>query len=311
MKAAVAHDPGSPVYEDFGEPTAGAGESVVQVSAAGLNPVDLMVAASEFPWRLPTFPSVPGMEGVGTVDGRRVYFGVTAAPFGAMAERAVAPNDLIFDVPDGLDDGLAIAIGISGLAAWLSLTWRANIQPGERVLVLGATGVMGTIAIQAAKLLGASRVVAAGRDATALTLLHERGADATVDLSAHPDDLAEAFREASGGGVDIVLDSLWGPPAVAALEATRTSGRLVQIGALAADEITLSPWSFRMSVSAILGYTTVAVPPETQAAAYAALAKYAGAGHIIVDVERIPLRDIASAWHLQSTAPRRKLVIVP
>lgn len=311
MKAAVSHDPGVPSFEEFREPVAGPGESVVEVLAAGLNPVDLMISANEFSWRPPTFPAVPGVEGVGTVDGRRVYFGVAIPPFGALAERAVATNDLLFDLPDELDDGMAIAIGIPGLAAWLSLTWRAKMQPGERVLVLGATGVMGTIAVQAAKLLGAGQVVAAGRDEAALAVLRERGADATVNLSLHPDDLADAFREASGGGVDLVLDSLWGPPAIAALEATRTFGRLVQIGALAAEEITLSPWSFRMSCSEILGYTTVEVPPETQAAAYAAMAEHAAAGRIVVDVERFPLSEIASAWQLQSAGPRHKLVVVP
>ena len=142
---------------------------------------------------------MPGREGIGTVDGRRVYFTATN-PFGSMAQRALAEEDNLFDVPDGLDDGVAVALGIAGLAAWLPLAWRAKVQEGEAVLVMGATGVLGSIAVQAAKLLGAGRVVAAGRDAEGLERAARLGADATVDLTATDDPTAAYSKPRAARG---------------------------------------------------------------------------------------------------------------
>ena len=175
-----------------------------------------------------------------------------------MAERTIVAHTGVMGFPDDLDDGTATALGISGLAAWLPLSWRAELQPGETVLVLGATGVLGTITVQAARLLGAGRVVAAGRDADGLRRATERGADRTVDLSMLTSensvaDRTAAFRDAADGGVGVVVDPLWGDPAVAALRAANPYGRLVQIGSSAASEVTLSPDAFRPSSASILG----------------------------------------------------------
>lgn len=152
MEAAVLHEPGTtPRFGTYDDPVAhDENEAVVEVTA-GLNPVDLIVAAGRSAEALPL---VPGLEGVGWHQRRRVYFTGAREPFGSMAERTIVAHTGVMGLPDDLDDGTTTALGISGLAAWLPLSWRAELQPGETVLVLGATGVLGTIAVQAARLLG-------------------------------------------------------------------------------------------------------------------------------------------------------------
>jgi NADPH:quinone reductase-like Zn-dependent oxidoreductase len=196
MRAAVLHEYGVPRADEFEEPSAGgAGQAVVEVLVAGLNPVDVAICAGRFYAGKPPLPSVAGREGVGTLAGERVYFGAPIAPFGSMAERALIDPSSTYPVPDGVPDGVAVALGISGLAAWLALTWRAQLRPGEHVLVLAASGVLGQIAVQAAKLLGAARVVAAARSPEGLARCLELGADASVRLD-EPGDLSAALAQA-------------------------------------------------------------------------------------------------------------------
>src|SRR5271163_4390222 len=218
MKAAVLHEYGVPRAEDFEDPSAGPGQALVEVLAAGLNPVDVAICAGRFYAGRPPLPSVAGREGVGMLDGRRVYFDAPIVPFGSMAQRAPIDPVSTYEVPEGVPDGVAVALGISGLAAWLGLTWRAQLKEGEHVLVLAASGVLGQIAVQAAKLLGAGRVVAAARSQEGLDRCMQLGADASVRLGA-PEDLAAAFGEAAGGRIDVVIDPLWGEPLLAALGA--------------------------------------------------------------------------------------------
>src|SRR3954465_2773806 len=213
MRAAVLHEHGeAPACTEFADPEAGDGQVVVDVDVAGVNHVDLLKASGRFYTGPPPLPSVVGSDGVGRLpDGRRVFFDSIVAPYGSMAERALVPAAALTGVPDGIDDVVAAALGNAGLAAWLSLTRRAALAPGERVLVLGATGAVGTIAVQAASALGAGRVVAAARPGERLQALLGRGADATVALG-ESGDLAKAIRDAAGGPVDITIDLLWGPP---------------------------------------------------------------------------------------------------
>src|SRR5271163_216791 len=218
MKAAVLHEYGVPRAEDFEDPSAGPGQALVEVLAAGLNPVDVAICAGRFYAGRPPLPSVAGREGVGMLDGARVYFDAPIAPFGSMAERALINPVSTYAVPEGVPDGVAVALGISGLAAWLALTWRAQLKPGEHVLVLAASGVLGQIAVQAAKLLGAGRVVAAARSEEGLARTIELGADASVRLDGR-EDLSAALAQAGDGRIDVVLDPLWGEPLVAALGA--------------------------------------------------------------------------------------------
>lgn len=315
MHAAVLQQYGTPAYGEFPEPEAGDGQVVVEVAVAGVNPVDVAMAAGRYFTGKPPLPFVPGQEGVGVVAGtqRRVYFDRPVPPHGSMAQRAVALEAALMDVPDGLDDGLAVALGIAGLAAWLPLTWRAQLQAGETVLVLGATGTVGQIAVQAARLLGAARVVAAGRDVAGLERASALGADATVPLAddAGAQELTDAFREAAGGDVDVVIDPLWGVPAVGALGALAVHGRLIQIGQSAGAEAAVPSAFVRGRMAEIRGFVSFLVSDEVRREGYEALAAHAAAGRIQVELERIPLADVQRAWELQQRGAHRKLVLVP
>jgi len=316
MRAAILHEHGAtPVCESFEEPVAGAGQTVVEVAVAGVNPVDVRKASGTYVSGPPPLPSVLGTEGVGRIagDGRRVYFSAPIAPFGSFAERALVSADELVELPDGIDDGLAAALGIAGLAAWLPLAWRARLEPGETVLVLGATGVVGQLAVQAARLLGAGRVVAAGRDAEMLERASRLGADATVDLSAagEGEALTQAFREAAGGEVHVVHDPLWGAPAAAALEALGVGGRLIQLGQSAGAEATLPSASIRGRALDVRGYLNALVPAGVRRDAYRTLVEHAVAGRIAVEVERVSLSDVADAWERVQRSAHRKLVLVP
>jgi NADPH:quinone reductase-like Zn-dependent oxidoreductase len=310
MRAAVLQEYGVPSSGEFEEPAAGPDQAVVEVLGAGLNPVDVAICAGRFYAGKPPLPSVAGREGVGLLDGERVYFDAPIAPFGSMAERALVDPGSTYPVPNGLDEGIAVALGISGLAAWLALTWRAELEEGEHVLVLGASGVLGQIAVQAAKLLGAARVVAAARSAEGLERCLALGADATVRLG-EPEDLPAAFSAAADGRIDVVIDPLFGEPFVAAVNAASFGARIVQIGAGAGAEATVPSAPIRGKMLVLMGHTNFAAPPEVKREAYGQLSDAAARGEIVVDVDRIPLEHVGEAWDRLVAGSHRKLVLVP
>ncbi len=310
MRAAVLHEYGVPQADDFDEPHAGPGQALIDVLAAGVNPVDVSICAGRFYAGKPPLPSVAGREGVGTLDGERVYFDAPIAPFGSMAERALIDPRSTYPVPDGVADGVAVALGISGLAAWLALTWRAQLQPGEHVLVLAASGVLGQIAVQAAKLLGAGRVVAAARSPQGLARCLELGADASVRLD-EPGDLSAALAQAGEGRIDVVLDPLWGEPLVAALGAASFGARVVQIGAGAGAQATIPSAAIRGKMLVLMGHTNFAAPPEVKREAYAQMAQTAARGEITVDVDPLALDQVGEAWRRLAVGSHRKIVLVP
>jgi NADPH:quinone reductase-like Zn-dependent oxidoreductase len=310
MRAAVLRDYGVPSAAQFDEPVAGPEQAVVEVLAAGLNPVDVAICAGRFYAGRPPLPSVAGREGVGMLDGRRVYFDAPIAPFGSMAERALIDPRSAYPVPGGVDDGVAVALGISGLAAWLALTWRAHLQEGEHVLVLGASGVLGQIAVQASKLLGAGRVVAAARSREGLERCLELGADAGVRLG-ETEDLPAALTEAAEGQIDVVVDPLFGPPFVAAVNAASFGARIVQIGAGAGAEATLPSAPIRGKMLVIMGHTNFAAPPEVKRDAYRQLAEAAADGSLSIDVDPLPLAQVGEAWDRLAAGSHRKIVLVP
>jgi NADPH:quinone reductase-like Zn-dependent oxidoreductase len=308
VHAAVLHEYNTaPRYEEFADPTAGDGQVLVEVGAAALHHVDLLKASGTFYIEQP-LPSVAGSDGVGLAGGRRVLFDAVA-PHGSMAERSVAAAEALFDVPDGLGDAAAAALGNTGLAGWLALSWRAGLEPGETVAVLGATGQVGNVAVQAAKLLGAGRVIAVARAGERLERMRERGADALVELD---DDLTEHLQEASGGGVDVIIDSLWGEPAVAAMNAAARFGRHVQVGHLAGPGLDLAAPAIRSKSLDVRGFMGQHPPHEVRAEAYTRLGEHVARGDIVIDVEPIPLADVASAWERQGEAAGgAKLVLIP
>jgi NADPH2:quinone reductase len=310
MRAAVLHEYGVPVADQFEEPSPVSGQAVVDVLAAGLNPVDVAICAGRFYAGKPPLPSVAGREGVGMLDGRRVYFDGPVAPFGSMAERSLVDAGSTYAVPDAVEDGVAVALGISGLAAWLALTWRAELKQGEHVLVLGASGVLGQIAVQAAKLLGASRVVAAARSQEGLERCLALGADASVRLG-EPADLSAALAQAAEGRIDVVVDPVFGEPFVAAVNAASFGARIVQLGAGAGAEAMVPSAAIRGKMLVIMGHTNFAAPPEVKAEAYRRLAEAAGAGDIEVEVDPLALEQVGEAWRRLQEGSHRKIVLVP
>jgi len=314
MRAAVIERYGEPpVLRELPEPKAD-GASLIEVTAAPLNPVDISIAGGKFYAGSPPTPYVPGGEGIGRVlqagkRGPRVFF-KAASPNGALAERAVVGGGQTVPVPDSVPDGAAAALGTPGIAAYLSITRRAQLKAGETVLILAASGVLGAIAVQVARLIGAGRIVAGARDERALARAKELGADAVVDLK-QIDGLTDRIREASGGQLQVVIDPVWGVPGVAALEAMSPLGRFVQVGASAGQEAVVKSGAVRGRYLSILGYSNFLVPWEEQAAAYRKLVDYAAAGKLKVEFEILPLEAAADAWKRQAASPHRKLVLSP
>lgn len=269
MKAAIVTAPNqTPVYGDFRDPVAQAGQELITVTASALSPVAKARAAGSHYSSSGLFPMVVGIDGVGyTQSGRRVYFGLPQAPFGSMAEQTLALTENCIPLPDEVEDVVAAAIANPALSSVAALKVRAALKAGETVLVNGATGAAGKLAVQLAKHMGARKVIATGRDSATLQQLKHLGADITVNLTLEQKDLEEALGEQFGGdGVDIVLDYLFGDRAEMLLTTiARTSKgskpiRYVAIGGVTGQQITLPSSVLRAVPIAIMGSGIGSVP---------------------------------------------------
>ncbi len=291
MRAARLHELGGvPRVDEVEAPT---GPDAVRVRAAALNPVDVAIGTGRFYGGSPPTPYVIGSEGIATTaDGRRVWFRGS----GAMAERATAPPAQTVEVPDGVSDELALACGIAGVTGWLAVAWRAPVRPDDVVLVLGASGVVGSAAVQGAKLLGARRVVGAARSVAHVPA----AADEVVELAG-----AYRFPEAT-----LVVDALWGEPAERALAAAARGVRFVHLGQSAGPAASLQSAWVRGKVADLLGHSVFAVPPEVIARGYRELCEHVRAGRIHFEVERFGLDEVAAAWARQAGgSPGAKVVV--
>jgi NADPH2:quinone reductase len=295
-----------PVVQEFAEPRAQPGAQLISVSAGGGSPTELMRAAGVYGAFAP--PCIVGGEGVGRLqDGRRVYFGHSLNPYGAWADVTMVPETEVWPIPDDVDDGQAISLGTSGTGALIPLE-EAKIQPGERVLILGATGPVGQIALQLARHMGAAVVVAAARNLPALERLRTRGiADEIVQLGTG-DDL-QALKGAAGKGFNVVLDAIFGPPAEAALRATAPGARMMSIGVQAGFVMSIS---LRDLVSRThVGVGTGMRPVAERRAAFERLLLLSRNGQIQVDITRFALEDALAAWEAQRNSPHGKIIVAP
>lgn len=306
-----------PRYESVDPPTPRAGEMVVDVLAAGLHPRVRSGAAGRHYTSTGELPLVPGVDGVGRLpDGTRVWFLAPDATHGTMAEQAAVDPRRCLRIPDGVDDATVAAAVNPALSSWLALRSRADLRPGQRVLVLGATGNAGQLAVQVARRLGAGRVVAAGRDPVRLAALTDRGADAVVSLDGPPGGVAAALT-AAAVDVDVVVDYLWGRPAETAMAAV-LAGRSspdrpltwVQVGSTAGPTIALESALLRSNAVRITGSGQGSVSVADILAELPSLLAELATGALAVDAHAVPLADVEAAWD-RPTAPGERIVLVP
>ena len=307
MRAALLHTYGSaPVLGERPEPVDAV--HLVEVTAAPIVPLDLLCASGTSYFGQQPLPYVPGVQGIGVVrrspelaTGSRVWFATAAGMRpgdGSMAELcAVSTSDLV-PIEGELSDAAAAAIGTSGIAAWMALTWRARLQPGERVVVLGASGIVGQVALASARHLGAAHVVAVVRSEAATESALAAGATEVVTLADKPGraGLSRRLAEAADGPIDVVIDPVFGEPAAAAADALGPGGRLVNLGGAAGDRTDFSSAGLRGKSIAILGYTNNAITSAQRADALAAVLELASDGKLTVSHAVRPLSECAEVW---------------
>ena len=314
MKAAIIHNAGEvPAFGSFANPSAQPGELKLRVTASALTPLTRARASGQHYSSSGQFPLVPGVDGTGRgEDGQRVYFLLPRAPYGALAEETVAPVAHCIALPDGLDDVTAAAIANPGMSSWAALTERARFKAGETVLINGATGASGQLAVQIAKHMGAGKVIATGRDEGALHALASLGADVLIPLTGDADDLEAKFKEQFAQRIDAVLDYLWGVSAERLLIAAAKASpegipvRFVQIGNASGANITLPGAVLRSSAIELMGSGLGSVPLERLLAAIGGVFKAAIAARLTLAAKTMPLPEIGAAWALSE---RQRIVI--
>ena len=311
MRAAVVHRSGAtPALDQFADPRPGQGLSVGTLVAAALNPLDVLIVNDQIPFRRLQPPYVAGYEAVVQLgDGTRCYLAGPPAPYGTLAELVPVPDSAGFGVPADVDPGLAAALGVAGLVGWVALDYRGRLQTGETVLVLGAGGSAGQLAVQSARILGAGRVVGAARG-KALEQAADHGADAVVDL-ADNQGIDAGLAAAAPGGYDVIVDFLWGAPAPHAMNHANVNARYIQVGSAAGPTSTITASAIRNKLLTLVGQGTVGTPADIRRSAYAQLMRHATDGKFTLDLEQTRLDDISQTWeHLKAGAPR-KLVVIP
>ena len=304
MKAAVVLGAGqAPLYGDMSEPLPSAGESRVSVTAAAISHVVKSRASGTHYSSSQQFPFGVGIDGVGRLDdGRRVYFVLPRAPYGSMAERTVVRSTQCVPLPDDLDDVTAAAIANPGMSSWAAYRERARLKPGETVLVNGASGTSGRLAVQIARHLGAKKVIATARNADALESIAALGADVTIPLVEDVGALEVTLKEQFAAGVDVVIDYLWGPSAEQILIAAAKAGRdavpirFVQIGSTSSQDITLPSAVLRSSAIELMGSGIGSIPLDRIVSAISELLQATGPAGLQIDTTPVPLPDVERAW---------------
>ncbi|HUI13209.1 MAG TPA: zinc-binding alcohol dehydrogenase family protein [Xanthobacteraceae bacterium] len=318
MKAAIVEAAGRvPIFADFQEPRAAEGEVVIDVAAAPLSQVTRARASGTHYSSSTVFPFVVGIDGVGRRrGGTRTYFFLPRPPFGSMAERTVVQESLCVPLPEAMDDVTAAAIAIPAMSSWAALKLRAKLARGEVVLINGATGTSGRLAVQIAKHLGAGKVIATGRNTDTLNALTAVGADVVISLRQEDDALDEAFvREFGGRGVDIILDYLWGPSAerllAAATKVANTSRptRFVQIGSAGGPAVSLHYSDLRSHPMEMMGCGLGSVPLALMLQSIAEVFDAATVHEFTIATRAVPLAEVESQWAIDGATTRTVFVV--
>ncbi|SAL42332.1 zinc-containing alcohol dehydrogenase superfamily protein [Caballeronia sordidicola] len=317
MKAAVVKAPGTgPAYADFDKPVPIAGHRLIEVTASALSHVTRSKASGSHYSSVGKFPFVAGVDGTGRLeDGRRVYFFKPQDPFGSMAEYSIAPEANCVLLPDAIDDVTAAAIAIPGMSSWAALVERARFVKGETVLVNGATGSSGRLAVQVAKWLGARKIIATGRRTDALASLKSAGADVTISLAQDEGALNGAFESQFREGVDVVLDYLWGATARSLLIAAAKASpddhpvRFIQIGSIGGAEIPLPSAVLRAAAITLLGSGIGSVPLPRLLNAMLGVFEAAAPAGLQIATHAVPLADLGAHW--DNADSLRRTVFIP
>ncbi len=317
MKAAIVERTGqAPGFGIFADPMPAPGMRIVRVSASAISHVTKSRASGAHYSADGALPLVAGIDGVGIDEaGRRVYFILPEAPFGGLAERCLVDARRCIALPEGLGDVDAAAMAIPGMSSWAAFVERAHLRAGETVLINGATGASGRLAIQVAKHLGAKKVIATGRNEAAFAELRALGADVAIALTPDRDTLEQAFKAQFREGVDVVLDYVWGSSAEVLIVAAAKAGpeavpiRYVQIGAISGADITLPSAALRSSALQLMGSGIGSIPQPRILAAIRGVLEAAPAAGFRVATRTLPLADIADAWDAGDAESR--IVVVP
>lgn len=322
MKAAVLHAFGEyPRYQEFPSPVPEGGEEIIHVKAVTLENIHKMIARGEHfasNQFITELPGILGHDGIGELsNGEMVGFGMPRHPYGAMAEETVVPKDSIISIPKDIDPVLASALPSSALTSLFPLKWGAKLLEGETVLINGATGVSGKLAVQIAKLLGAGKVVGTGRNPESIKKVKELGADAVVDLKQSNQDIIETFQKEAEDGYDVIIDYVWGKPTELLLQAmtpeniklTGKSIRLVQVGEKAGRSISLPASTLRTSGIEIFGGTK-GMTLESINEGTEQVWQWIREGKLSMEVEKVALKDIERIWE-KETFNGKRVVLVP
>lgn len=322
VRAAVVDRPGAPPQLGWVTlPPRPPGSTLIRVVAAPLNPLDLLITSGTFHSVRHESRYVPGSECVGVVEesdrypvGTTMYAQCHPSPStpGAFATQVLVEDEDLLPLPDGVDPVRAAAVGNSGTAAFLPLIDIARLQHGETVLVLGATGAVGRIAVQVARRHGAARVVGVARDRAALERLAPLGANTVVDLRAGEDlgDLVGRLRAATGS-VDVVLDGLYGPPLEAALQVCAPRARVVNVGHLAGPTAQIPAGLLRGKQLTLVGFAGLHTPLHDKEAALTWLWGALRREELHVDVHTASLEELPTIWRAQAGSPHVKQVVLP
>lgn len=324
MKSAVVFNKGElPKYvEDFTEPTIqNDNQLLMSVKAVAIKHLDKMRASGKHystqnePWQA----KVVGGDGVGLLaDGTRVFaFGVT----GTIAEKAVIDKNTVVKLPEGIDNATACALPNAVMGSALALRFRAEMKAGETILINGATGFTGKTAVQIAKLFGAKKVIATGRNEQALESLKALGADEIISLNQNDEAFISQLKNIHNNTpIDVVLDYLWGHPAEMILDTLKGNGgfshktRFVTIGGMAGDKIQLSSSILRSTDIQISGSGFGSWSREEMNLLFSEILpemfKLASEGKLKIETESIPLIDIEEAWEIEMSGGKRLVVIV-
>lgn len=305
MKAAVVTDVSkAPTYADFPAPTPQPGELLVKVRASALSQL-VRAQASGRHYTSPKPPFAPGADGVGVLEnGQRVYFAFPRNPVGAMAEQVCVQADCVVPLPDDIDDITAAAIANPGMSSWAALTERAQLQQGEGVLINGANGASGRLAIRIARHLGAGRIVVTARNTAAEADLRALGADVFIALGQEPDALQAALRAEIDKGIGVVLDYVWGSSAETIMQAATSHApgeaaqriRFVNIGSLGGLNINLPAGLLRSTGLELMGSGLSSVSNADLVRCIGEMFKVMR--HIGLEIDAVgrPLTEVEQVW---------------